>query len=638
MVTRGIFFRLRCAWRRSEWHLVFSLIGGVFLFAIPTVGQDAERIDPTTDVPIAVSENLGSLLSLKLQNDRLAPTICTNHEDAMAAFEAMGRNVSGGSSSGGDSRWQCFRMGQKFAMAGRYHVSPGGDFGDSADPWFVFEFIDRQSKGWRFRALANDDRRVFIRAIKRDGPDCFWFNQHANGAVFVVRISDQGIISAGGESFEQLSNQQASIAADLVFGELRKWGLSQLSGRFSSEVRQLMLKRFAEPDAERQAEFDRRVGELSDSQFQTREAASKWLNEKAADHLGMIIRALLSDGLPPEPRARLRRTLEAALSKTEQESFELIEKQKLADDPEMLVWLLDEPDSNSRPGILRQLELVSGESRGDDPQAWKDWLIATGKTVPSEVRSASSATPPEAYPAPTGKLLETATVVSDLLPLTSRDGRMQLDRQKWSAQFGGKTVRQLGEELHQYVAAQNLPADWLNIGKQLPEQLDYPHLIFPRLELADQPEKGEPRRNRVYYSQSPTPGPSLNLVVQSPELQASLEVQEGRHLAMDYWSSPTRDDAIALVVSISDEPNDAHSIFYGSWQGGAVNKLLVTGPNALVQIFQNQQRCVLDCAVGNASLHREFASADGLLADPHFVDKVAPFLKQYGLQLQQAGE
>jgi hypothetical protein len=634
-------FLRRRALHRAGCGLVVLLISGHSVAALHRAFQEPKPVDPVYKIPTVVGENVGNLLSLSVQDGRLAPTICTSYEDAAAAFEVMGRSMGGGSSGGGPSAWHCFRMGKSLVLSGRYRLAPTGrgEIGEEQDPWFEFDCIDRTPAGWRFKAMAHDDRRVYIRAIERNGPGCFWLDQRADGSIFVVRIDSAGIVAASSTSFAELTDAQAGVASDLVLKELKQWGISRLSGRYSNEVRRLLLLRFSDPGPEQRDAFDQRLLAMSHPQFQQREGASKWLKENASEHLGSIVSTLLSGELPPEPRSRLRKILDEALKPSEIESFQMIDQQRLDNDPEMLVWLLAEENPSTRSAIRRQLEQVSGQTFGDDLQAWRDWLEQAGHRVPRDEQAESNSPPPEVFPALTGKLLEAAVAVADLLPLTVEGGRMQLDRAHWARLYDDKTVPQLADELRSFMNERKLPSDWLIIGPQLPESLDYPHLIFPRLTAVGEPPAKDRDRVARFGNVPWRPAePSINLILQSNALRASLEVEEGSHLMTNHHYHGRGDTENVFVVSVSDEPNETHSIFYGAWDKGATSKLLVSAPNAVVQICQSRTACLLDCAVGNATLHRKFDSAEAMLADPHFARKVAQFLQQYGLHFRPAGK
>jgi hypothetical protein len=279
----------------------------------------------------------------------------------------------------------------------------------------------------------------------------------------------------------------------------------------------------------------------------------------------------------------------------------------------------------------------------NDVEAWKSWLVASGKTVTASSGALPSGEPPSELPALPSPLKDQADLVASVFPLAIADGRIRLERATLAQPYDGKSVVQLAEDLQKYARDHHLPEDWVNV---VPESLaqggiDYPHLVLSRFERAqDKTAKDEMDRIRmmhrgrpVYYLQFDS-----NPFIQTENYRVSLERKEGAHFidhqhygsnesAPNYWG-----------FSFDDETDPENSLFIGIWDAGPM-RIIATGPQSFVQVFQaTDGKCRLDCAHRSQSLHREFENPDALLQDAFYQEKVAGFLSQFGVTIKPASK
>lgn len=617
--------------------LFLSLLTGAI--ASPIQNRKSET-GPPGEVPAEIADSLGGLLTLEAKGDRLNPVICTSFQDARAAFESMGQRMGGSSSGGGENQWQHSRDCDPWAIAGRYGLSGRTFRRTELHPEFVLEFVDKTRQGCRLSVIANEDGYVRLFAINKASPDCFCLIQQPDGKLFTAGVADGQVHSGAAANYRQLAAERTLIVYDFLVPELRKWGLTKISGRFSSEVRELLFQFLATPDADAQAEFDATVAELSASVFETRENASKWLLKNASSHKGLMLKAFLGSSLPPEPRTRIRSALERGLKKSEFETLCQIESQKLADDPELLIWLLGETaDADLQANIYRQLKQVTRQGLANDIAAWKEWLAQSGKRTAEVGNGPGSLPPPESYAKLQGPLVDLAPIVNLILPLAVIDGKIQMDRARWTNRYHGKSVEQLGNDLRQFAIERELPLDWINVEVDALKEIDYPHLIFQQFEAKAKTEANADMREMMGMHRSMMMremAPNRNPHVETEDFAAALELDEGSNILGGMYSRSRPKGESIFVFTLVDEKNPANSLRLGKWPGDDL-RILITGENTLVQVYQFASgKCALDCAVESTAFHGEFASADELLAEPHFAELVAPYLKQFGIEIQPA--
>jgi len=350
-----------------------------------------------------------------------------------------------------------------------------------------------------------------------------------------------------------------------------------------------------------------------------------------------MVRVLWGSDLPPEPRVRIRKALESSVSKSVFDTIGQVENQKLQNDPELLVRLLGETtDKPTLTNIYKQLNVVTEQALGEDLQSWKEWLEKSGKKSTSPESATPNTEPPDKYAALSGPLQENAAVVADIMPLTISDGKIQIDRERWSKRYDGKSVSDLGDELRKYVEDRGLPADWLNLQEGSLDGIDYPQLIFPRFVSKSKQEEEKQMRMAMRDSRGfmyRYAAQQRNPEMQAKEFRAALEYDEGGSdmSAREMRNASGKQQVFILILA--DELSPENSLLFGSWPDGAV-RLIATGSSSFVQIFQTPDgKCSMACAVVNKSLHRDFADANELVNDPHFKEHVADYLKQYGVQI-----
>ena len=194
--------------------------------------------------------------------------------------------------------------------------------------------------------------------------------------------------------------------------------------------------------------------------------------------------AAKSDEIPAETRSRLRKIIAEAASKTQKQEFELLLNSKLEEDPEYLVWLLENQiislSDEDRKNIFNNLRSVSKQSLADDTLAWKKWLATT--VVPAPKRDYSKFSSQLRLDTIDGPFNKLKVPISELVPLKADSGRLAIKTQKWAELYRNKETPELIRDAREYMRQNNLPSSWLKVGGfYTTESTGYPQLLFANL-------------------------------------------------------------------------------------------------------------------------------------------------------------
>ncbi|MCH8043749.1 MAG: hypothetical protein IID44_08510 [Planctomycetes bacterium] len=432
----------------------------------------AEPYDPlkVKGVLQKASEHLKKLTPLRWHNGKIKPGVLSDR-DAVRKIVSDLRSLSGGggggSSSGGDSWSQSFQ-GSK--MSGKVAFEGGGFLKAS-----TFEvWLREESKPNRELTVKSNTRgRLSITLNGGDSPYLFRLYQQPNGKLIVQEISGDQVFSQQEDSFAEFCRIHVQFVQHRLIPLLEHLGIDAPITPYDKRV-QSQVRRMLTPIAgEKLAKFKKIAVGLDSDEFKLREQATRDLT-KQFDELADVMRhATLDETYSVEVRARLNEVIRKTSRPEDRRVYDLITKVKLTDKPRYLLWLLSETDDAQRPVIARRLAKVTGQNFGGDVARWRAWL----KTQAADVKTTEKPAPPLDLLAKKGKLQAVSKHTARLVKLKWDGDRLRLDRQHWAKPFGGKTIKQLSDEVAAEVTKRGLPATWWN-KVDGDDHVGYPDVLF----------------------------------------------------------------------------------------------------------------------------------------------------------------
>ena len=410
----------------------------------------------------------------------------------------------------------------------------------------------------------------------------------------ILRQTDSELtfVAIDGDNFDFFSgNSIGSLAAKpnfrSAFAKLREAGFGVPEVASHDSITDLVDKvlNFSEEDRK---EFEEAFPNLTSLKFKLRKEAAQELAKQLDDHHVAVSAMLLSDDLPLEMRARIVEAVTA--SKDEQTRFKIrtVTAKKLNKDPAVLTQLLKrqkktESSAESISKTVSQLEKVTGESFGDNVNAWSKWVEKNVAASPAEKseKSKDKSDPKAAAKkrsSPVKKRTEKSGFgqvrepLRDLLKLKRDDsGAIAIDRGHWSQMFDGKSPNVMMKEAKEAFLDSGLPKSWLKMGGGYDTAaVGFEQILFER--IAEGVTVRSQNRN-AYRERETSSKKTLNRSTEQTDFNMALKV----HAETNRWDNvrhkraffrfTLEDNTEDLFYFISEEPDQGFSIFV-FWKNG----------------------------------------------------------------------
>ena len=274
-------------------------------------------------------------------------------------------------------------------------------------------------------------------------------HQAYNGSVRVQEVRGLDVFSRPAKSMYELIHQHPEFAEKNLLPALRRVGISLPPSMASPEVRAVVLSMLTPPPEKEHAAFAPLLAELDDESYKIRSAANKKIADAFNRFKPSILQTLGANEISAETKTRLKEMVAKQGSPVDR----FVTENRLAHDGPSLVWLLAASEEDTaKKAVVARLESTSGKAFGDDLAAWKTWAAAQHDT-PADIAVIDPLKD-------TGTITKVAPKMRTMVRLVVKDGRLQLDRNHWKKTFGGKSIKQLNNEIEDELEKRGFPRDW----------------------------------------------------------------------------------------------------------------------------------------------------------------------------------
>ncbi|HMO13846.1 MAG TPA: hypothetical protein PKD64_04795 [Pirellulaceae bacterium] len=470
--------------------------------------KGSERTSPLDKFAAAASEHLGMIFdgrTLSLPFDQ--EVVTSGFADDMRS--KLGLN-SHSTTSGGAGNWYRnfnasgmeMEVGEGFRRVQHMMMQGAGRF-------LKFHDLNETLGSITYNAL-NDQEFTLVRNGGLGG-DFFFLVQKKNGEAFLLSIpkfdmssdasASSQVIALSYPNFREMWDRHGLIVDQQLLPSLRSTGFAGPIGRTSELVTHTLLSRFDE-ETEEWKQFVEIASKLDANEFETREAAAKQLNDGYQNWHAQIAIGIDSEQLGISARAELRKILNKKGSREIQQLSNILQSLELFDRPEVLVTLLDQGSPHANERILQRISELSGEQFQDVDGCRQFFAKREHEANKSLVKldSLSSGDTTESL------FDQCLTEFAELAQFTvDESGNLVLDREAWATIFGGKTVKELAEEMVAELNQRNLPTSWLNSEKtKVRENYGFDHVFFEKItdRLTQSSSGSSGNQTMVVYGQS----------------------------------------------------------------------------------------------------------------------------------------
>ncbi len=464
-------------------------------FAIPFCAASAEETYDPLKVKGALQEAaapLKKLIKFRWKDGKIQPDLVADRETAQGLIHELTQVAgSGGSgSSSGGNEWSFNFNARSLNGEYKYH---GPLLIGAGTHSAKFKEVAGAKRELSVQSRSNGQLSISIQG--GDDPYLLRMHQDPGGSLIVQEISGEQVFSHGANSFAEFCRTHVSFARDRLIPVLAHVGIDPPTTPYDQRVREEVV-RLLKPLSKEQLEKFKDIGEGLDSEeFAVREKTAARVAEQFKDWEPVIRRVALDTSNSAEVRSRLFLIIRDKSSEEDQRIHDIITKTKLTSEPDYLVWLLTETKSaEDRPFVVSALEKVSGQEFGDDEAAWQKWLAAESSKRP---QPADVNLPAVDLLAEKGRLQDIAAHTARMVKFTWDEDRMRLDREQWAKPFGGKTIKELSDEIAAEVKKRNLPPMWWNRVQQ-EDSLGYPVVLFAVMQNELEEAGGVIRRHYHY--------------------------------------------------------------------------------------------------------------------------------------------
>ena len=439
-----------------------------------------------------VAEPIGKLVELKWKNDHVVAEFKAERNEVYQIINEIQKigGWGGSSSSGGTKGWSYTFYGQK--ISGEYRTT--GKEGEQN----VFK-ITELTENQRTLIVTGNDESFSLTINSGNSPYLLRVKQLPSRQIIVQEINGVRVESFQAENFATLVREHVEFSENRLFPALKRFGLGDLMTPYSDVVRLHVLSMLSPLTSDEAKEFKQLADKLNSRSFQEREKAMAELKAIVPQKREFFARAMNDPQFSPEVKQRIRKIMESETEMETSAALKIAAKSHLTDDVEYLSWLLqDQPAGTGRERIIQRLKSLGAEafSKGNDSS--QSWLASRAMVSCGAgqmfIKSESKSVDPFDEK---GDLDKIAGGIAGLVRIKWNNDYLMIDRDHWSAPFGGKSIKELSEEVDQEIAKRSLPKKWYSGGGRYDlKYTGFPQVLFEKIE--DQLVKSVVR----YYSGS----------------------------------------------------------------------------------------------------------------------------------------
>jgi hypothetical protein len=216
-----------------------------------------------------------------------------------------------------------------------------------------------------------DDGQGATRLLLSGEGDLILVQQTRAGACTVAAAGGGKSFIAQGDSFLALYKQHRQAVDAQVLPALHGLAVALIPSSATPQMKNAVLALLTRTP-ESLEEGKKLMRDLDSEKFQTRDKASKLLNERFEVYKDLIQEKLKDSTLSQETASRLAKIM--AAHPDAQKVSQTIAALDLLRDPAYLVGILEEAAPEQRAKVAAQLEAVTGQRLGSEVAAWKRWL------------------------------------------------------------------------------------------------------------------------------------------------------------------------------------------------------------------------------------------------------------------------
>lgn len=217
----------------------------------------------------------------------------------------------------------------------------------------------------------SDDGQGAMRLMLSGEGELILVQQTRSGACTVAAAAGGKSFIAQGDSFLALYKQHRQAVDAQMLPVLQGLAVALVPSSSTSQMKNAVLALLTRTP-ELLEEGKKLMRDLDSEKFQTRDKASKLLNERFEVYKDLIQEKLKDSSLSQETSSRLAKIM--AGHPDAQKVSQTIAALDLLRDPAYLIGILEEAASEQRSKVAAQLETVTGQRLGGDIAAWKKWL------------------------------------------------------------------------------------------------------------------------------------------------------------------------------------------------------------------------------------------------------------------------
>ncbi len=400
---------------------------------------------------------------------------------------AVGANNSG--SMQGGARWMqsgtgkgiSFGVGQGFR---RVHNTYQQDQNR-------YIYVEQNSTPFRnIQYIAPDDEAFTAVYFGGFHGDFFYLLQRSNGEMYVYSIpkferesgnkSCDGIYAISGRSLKEIWNIHGALIDDQFLSSLKTMGFTGPPGR-TDEMLLKTIEAQLDSTSSNWQTFLELAKHLDSEEYAIREETSRSISSSFEKWQGQIQAGIESEELGISARAELKKILETKGDLQAKQTSSVIQSLGLLAQPDVLIRVMEDGTEEVQKRIGNRLQELTSESYGNDISAWREYLAARQVAQAPRLPDFAVARPiDETNKSP---FLFATAEIAELVQFTLDDnGRLVLDRDAWSARFGGKSIKQLSDEMLEELKTRNLPTSWLKEElNQINENYGFEHVFIEKI-------------------------------------------------------------------------------------------------------------------------------------------------------------
>lgn len=446
---------------------------------VGTIQEDDVKTDSTNPLERRgeiqnVGEAIKQLFALKWKGKQLELRFPTDPQLANTQFDRI-RQLSGfgggGSSWGGDgfefnsnSPKLQTRMIRRKLDASSYQTG-----------------LSMQEKSPFNRSLeimARDDGYFQIRINDHDAGYLLRIRQLSDGHFSVQELDGVNVFASSGQTFESICRKEREFVESRLTPALSHFGLGTLVTPYCEAVQKTVVSIVGPwTETERQIVESLIAGLDSDS-FEVRQEASSRLEDATEDERQLLSRVINDSRFSPEVRTRLRSLVREKASDEELAQMEFIDELLRRLDFEYLDELVELQNDQ----VSRDILIAYRDSIGDGTVIGES-QIGTGDSIDESLPTRTTAVEAELL-SEQGVLQQVSVETAALVHLIWNGDQLSVDRKHWAEPFGGKSIKELADEVQSAIQEAHLPKNWFHAGGTFDiESVYHPQVLFERLEV-----------------------------------------------------------------------------------------------------------------------------------------------------------